>query len=277
VLASAGYRVGIIAQPDLESPDDITRLGEPRLFWGVTAGSVDSMVANYTALKKKRRSDDYTPGGENTRRPDRACIAYSNLIRRHFKHASGRTQPHRTEPIVLGGLEASLRRIAHYDYWSDGVRRSLLFDAKADCLVYGMGERTVLEIAGRLRDGKSISGIAGTCEIAKAAPEGYLVLPSFEHARDEADAFIRMYKSFYDNTDPVTARGLAQQHGDRWLVQHPRPRTRRRRNSTPTPRCRSAATRIRPIADRASSSRSTPSAFPCRRTEAAMANATSAR
>lgn len=222
VLASAGYRVGIIAQPNLDSPDDITRLGEPLLFWGVTAGSVDSMVANYTALKKKRRSDDYTPGGDNTRRPDRACIAYSNLIRRHFKHAS-RIQPHRTVPIVLGGLEASLRRIAHYDYWSDGVRRSLLFDAKADCLVYGMGERTVLEIARRLRDGESASGIAGTCEIAKAAPDGYLALPSFEQARDDADAFIRMYKTFYDNTDPVTARGLAQQHGDRWLVQHPPP------------------------------------------------------
>lgn len=214
VLEAAGYRVGVIAQPDAASPADITRLGEPALFWGVTAGSVDSMVANYTALKKKRRGDDYTPGGENTRRPDRATIVYSNLIRRHFKS---------TVPIVLGGLEASLRRIAHYDYWSDGVRRSLLFDTKADLLVYGMGERTVLEIAGRLKEGKGCSGIPGTCEIAKHAPEEYLALPSYEDARDDAEAFIRMYRGFYDNTDPVTAKGLAQRHGDRWLVQHPPP------------------------------------------------------
>ncbi|MBR9974948.1 MAG: YgiQ family radical SAM protein [Bacteroidetes bacterium] len=214
VLEQAGYRVGVIAQPDTESPADITRLGEPALFWGVTAGSVDSMVANYTALKKRRRSDDYTPGGENTRRPDRASIVFSNLIRRHFKP---------TVPILLGGLEASLRRVAHYDYWSDSVRRSLLFDAKADLLVYGMGERTVLEIAHRLREGSTVYGIRGTCEIAKEAPVGYLVLPSYEEARSDPEAFIRMYKGFYDNTDPVTAKGLAQRHGDRWLVQHPPP------------------------------------------------------
>lgn len=214
VLEAAGYRVGVIAQPDTESASDITRLGEPALFWGVTAGSVDSMVANYTALKKKRRGDDYTPGGENTRRPDRASIVYSNLIRRNFKP---------TAPIVLGGLEASLRRIAHYDYWSDNVRRSLLFDAKADLLVYGMGERTVLEIARQLREGSAVSGVDGTCEIAKDAPAGYLVLPSYEEARSDPEAFIRMYKGFYDNTDPVTAKGLAQRHGDRWLVQNPPP------------------------------------------------------
>lgn len=214
VLEQAGYRVGVIAQPDVSTPADIMRLGEPLLFWGVTAGSVDSMVANYTALKKKRRGDDYTPGGENTRRPDRASIVYSNLIRRHFRQ---------TVPIVLGGLEASLRRIAHYDYWSDTVRRALLFDAKADLIVYGMGERTVREIADRLSNGAAPSGIPGTCEISRTPPEGYLVVPSFEDARDNPDDFIRMYRSFYDNTDPVTARGLAQRHGDRWLVQHPPP------------------------------------------------------
>lgn len=220
VLVAAGFRVGIIAQPDLETPDDITRLGTPRLFWGVTAGSVDSMVANYTAVKKKRRSDDYTPGGENTRRPDRASIVYSNLIRRVCKRGIGAPPP---VPIVLGGLEASLRRIAHYDYWNDRVRRSLLFDAKADLLVYGMGEGTVLELARRLDRGESLSGIPGTCEIAHVPPADYLPLPSFEQARDDADAFMRMYRIFYDNTDPVTARGLAQPHGERWLVQHPPP------------------------------------------------------
>lgn len=213
-LVSSGFRVGVIAQPDVDSPADITRLGEPLLFWGVTAGSVDSMVANYTALKKKRRSDDYTPGGKNTRRPDRASIAYANLIRRNFKP---------TVPIVLGGLEASLRRIAHYDYWSDVVRRSLLLDAKADLLVYGMAERTVRMVAERRREGAGLHGIPGTCEIAREAPGDYLALPSFEEVRDNADAFIRMYRTFYDNTDPVTARGLVQRHGNRLLVQHPPP------------------------------------------------------
>ncbi len=158
MLERAGYRVGIIAQPDITSAADITRLGEPRLFWGVTGGSVDSMVANYTALKKKRRSDDYTPGGENNRRPDRAVIAYANLIRRHFKN---------TCPIVLGGIEASLRRVAHYDFWSDSIRRSILFDAKADYLLYGMAEQTILALAKALHAGGDPAAIRGLCHIAK--------------------------------------------------------------------------------------------------------------
>ncbi|MEQ8181312.1 MAG: YgiQ family radical SAM protein, partial [Smithellaceae bacterium] len=128
VLLDAGLRVGIIAQPDPGSSDNISRLGEPELFWGITGGCMDSMVANYTATKKKRRSDDLTAGGKNDRRPDRACVVYANLIRRYFKD---------NRPIVLGGVEASLRRIAHYDYWSDSIRRSILFDARADFLVYG--------------------------------------------------------------------------------------------------------------------------------------------
>ncbi|TLN18875.1 hypothetical protein FDZ74_06510 [bacterium] len=127
-LTQAGFRVGIIAQPDVTSSADIGRLGEPRLFWGVTGGSIDSMVANYTASRKKRHSDDYTPGGVNDRRPDRAVIVYANLIRRYFKD---------TAPIVLGGIEASLRRVTHYDYWSDRLRRPILFDAKANYLLYG--------------------------------------------------------------------------------------------------------------------------------------------
>ena len=137
VLASAGYRVGIIAQPDVSNATDIGRLGEPRLFWGITGGCMDSMVANYTATRKKRREDDLTPGGKNNRRPDRAAIVYANLIRQHFKN---------TKPLVLGGVEASLRRIAHYDYWSDSIRRSILFDARADILAYGMAEKAVVEI-----------------------------------------------------------------------------------------------------------------------------------
>src|SRR5271157_5343549 len=141
VLENAGFRVGIIAQPDTSTPDDITRLGEPELFWGITGGSIDSMVANYTPLKKRRKSDDYTPGGLNSKRPDRAVIIYANLIRQYFKEK---------KPLVLGGLEASLRRIAHYDFWSDSIRRSILFDAKADILAYGMGEYTAVALARRL-------------------------------------------------------------------------------------------------------------------------------
>ncbi len=140
VLVQHGFRVGVIAQPAMDSAADLTRLGEPRLFWGVTGGSIDSMVANRTASGLRRKADDYTPGGRNDRRPDRAVIAYANLIRRCCKQ---------TAPIVLGGIEASLRRIAHYDAWDNRVRRSILFDAKADYLLYGMAERSVVELARR--------------------------------------------------------------------------------------------------------------------------------
>ncbi|MBM3132941.1 MAG: YgiQ family radical SAM protein, partial [Chloroflexi bacterium] len=160
VLERAGFRVGIVAQPDIHSERDITRLGEPRLFWGVSGGSVDSMVANYTALKKKRKSDDYTPGGINDRRPDRATIIYANLIRRFFKH---------TRPIVLGGIEASLRRIAHYDFWSDRVRGSILLDAKADYLLYGMAEKSAVELAECLNAGREVRNIRGLSYIGDEA------------------------------------------------------------------------------------------------------------
>jgi uncharacterized radical SAM protein YgiQ len=212
VLEQAGYRVGIIAQPDLTAPQDITRLGEPRLFWGVTAGSVDSMVANYTAGKKKRRSDDYTPGGVNERRPDRASIAYTNIIRRSFKN---------TRPIVLGGIEASLRRVAHYDFWSDSLRRSILFDAKADYLLYGMAEQSVLALAKALESGTGVEAVRGLCYIAKEPPPDSLELPSYETVAADRLAFIDMFHTFYANNDPLTARGLAQRHGERWLVQTP--------------------------------------------------------
>ena len=216
VLVNAGYRVGVIAQPDISSVEAIGRLGEPRLFWGVTAGSIDSMVANYTALKKPRRSDDYTPGGENTRRPDRATIVYSNLIRRFSKKASGSTRP-----IVLGGIEASLRRVAHYDFWDDTIRRSVLFDAKADYILYGMAEKAVLEFAAALRDGKHPREIRGLCYIAKKPPTDFLELPSYETVSQDKAAFIEMFNTFYRNNDPVSAHGLVQKHADRFLVQNP--------------------------------------------------------
>jgi uncharacterized radical SAM protein YgiQ len=212
VLAQAGFRVGVIAQPDIHSDQDICRLGEPRLFWGVSGGSVDSMVANYTALKKKRKNDDYTPGGINNRRPDRATITYSNLIRHFNKN---------TQPIVLGGIEASLRRIAHYDFWSDRVRRSILFDAKADYLLYGMAEKAVVELAESLKAGVSVEGIRGLCTISKEKRDGYLELPPYETVAMDKQALIDMFHVFYQNNDPLTARGLCQKHGDRYLIQNP--------------------------------------------------------
>ncbi len=212
VLTDAGFRVGIIAQPDCQSNADICRLGEPRLFWGITGGCMDSMVANYTATKKKRLSDDLTAGGKNNRRPDRAVIAYANLIRRYFKE---------TKPLVLGGVEASLRRIAHYDYWSDSIRRSILFDARADVLVYGMSEKAVLELAQKMQTGQNMNDVRGICYISPAPPSGYIELPSYEKVDKDKKSFIDMFKTFYRNNDPLTAQGLFQQHGPRFLVHNP--------------------------------------------------------
>lgn len=230
LLVRAGYRVGVIAQPDTSSEADIGRLGEPKLFWGVTAGSIDSMVANYTALKKKRKSDDYTPGGVNNRRPDRATIIYTNLIRRFMKgvrrlqtsdeRKSGDLQL-QMPPIVLGGIEASLRRVAHFDFWSNAVRRSLLFDAKADYILYGMAEKSVLELADALSDGGDPHTIRGLSYISKEKREGYLELPAYETVAQNKSAFIDMFNIFYKNNDPISAKGLYQGHGNRYLIQNP--------------------------------------------------------
>jgi uncharacterized radical SAM protein YgiQ len=212
VLLSHGFRVGVIAQPDVSDTSDIMRLGEPRLFWGVSGGTVDSMVANYTATLRKRRSDDFTPGGLNNRRPDRAVIAYANLIRRAFKN---------TVPIVLGGIEASLRRITHYDYWTDKLRAPILFDAKADYLLYGMADESIVQLSTGLRDKQDISNIRGLSYLAKNHPEGYIELPSFEEAVADKEQFTKMYHLFYQNNDPLTAKGLAQKKGNRYYVQNP--------------------------------------------------------
>ena len=215
VLADVGYRVGIIAQPDIHAPDDITRLGEPTLFWGVSGGSIDSMVANYTALKKPRRSDDYTPGGRNTRRPDRAVIVYTNLIKRYFKE---------TAPIVLGGIEASLRRVAHYDYWDDAIRRSVLLDAKADYLIYGMAEQSVLAFADAMRFGDDDPRhLQGLCYVDSTPQKGYVTLPSYEEVRAGKHAFIEMFHTFYRNNDPRSAQGLTQRYDNRHLIHNPPP------------------------------------------------------
>ena len=241
VLADAGYRVGIIAQPQTDTLVDVGRLGEPELFWGVTAGSIDSMVSNYTALKKKRRTDDYTPGGKNNRRPDRATIVYTGLIRRFAKNIRNRP-PHPTllpkgegtsplsprerakgegKPIVLGGIEASLRRVPHYDYWTNKIRRSILFDAKADYLLYGMAEKSTLEFAAALRDRTDPHEIRGLSYIAKEARKGYLEMEPYEVVAKDKMAFIEFFHTFYKNNDPIPAKGLTQRHGDRYLVQNP--------------------------------------------------------
>lgn len=210
VLVDKGYRVGIIAQPDLKTGKDITRLGEPALFWGITGGCVDSMVANYTALKKKRRSDDYTPGGINDRRPDRAVIAYANLVRQYFKQ---------TRPIVLGGIEASLRRIAHYDFWSDGIRRSILFDAKADYLLYGMAHGSIVKFASALKRKESPSMLKGVAFLSKE--KAGIELPSHEAVKKSKDDYIKAFQIFYENNDALTAQTLCQKHQDRYLVINP--------------------------------------------------------
>ncbi len=212
-LIKHGFRVGIIAQPDIDSSEDITRLGSPELFWGVSAGCVDSMVANYTATKKRRRSDDFTPGGENNRRPDRAVIAYTNLIKRNFKDEK--------KPIVIGGIEASLRRTVHYDFWSNKLRKSVLFDAKADILSYGMGERSMLELALAMKREEEWRNIRGISYIAKEPRKGYELLPSYTECVESKDKFVEAFEKFYINCDPVTAKGLVQQQDTRYLIQNP--------------------------------------------------------
>jgi uncharacterized radical SAM protein YgiQ len=219
-LTAAGFRVAIIPQPSLVTHDDIRRLGQPRLFWGVSSGCVDSMVANYTASGKRRHQDDFTPGGENTSRPDRAVIVYSNLIRAAFKPC---------KPIVIGGIEASLRRIAHYDFWSDSVRRPVLFDAKADILVYGMAERTVIALARLLRDQHDWRGLRGICYPLPAnsekLPTGCVALPPFAEVAATTEsgraAFLDMFRLFAANQEPRTAKTLTQLVDTRCLVHTP--------------------------------------------------------
>ena len=214
VLMNAGFRVGIISQPDVSSPEDIKRLGEPRLFWGVTSGAVDSTVSNYTSLRKKRNSDDLTPGGINNRRPDRALISYSNLIRQHFRE---------TVPVMLGGIEASLRRVAHFDFLTGSLRRSILMDAKADFILYGMAENSILEFAFALKEKKDVSDIRGLCYFSKEMPNDAEELPSFEDCADNTTNFERMFEVFYSNSSPGKGRRLVQKHANRYVVLNPPP------------------------------------------------------
>ena len=253
VLVQQGFRVGVIAQPAMDSAADLTRLGEPRLFWGVTGGSIDSMVANRTASGLRRKSDDYTPGGRNDRRPDRAVIAYANLIRRFCKQ---------TAPIVLGGIEASLRRIAHYDAWDNRVRRSILFDAKADYLLYGMAERSVVELARAMAAGESPTAIRGLCYAAAEPPAGALVLPTFAEAAADRERFTAMFRTFYAHCDPVTAETLASSRTRASSFTTRRNCRCPPRNWTRFTTWSSPATCTRPTGSAARCGRSTPSASP---------------
>lgn len=220
VLTHAGFRTAILSQPDTSSPEAMRALGEPHLFWGVSSGCVDSMVANYTATGKRRKQDDFTPGGNNTARPDRAVIVYCNLIRAAFKPC---------KPIVIGGIEASLRRIAHYDFWSDSVRRPILFDAKADALIYGMGERTIIALAQALRDNREWRTLPGLCHAlpatSDALPPHAQALPDFAtvaaRTPEGQHAFLDMFRLFAANQEYPNAHPLTQQIDTRCLVHNP--------------------------------------------------------
>ena len=222
-LVAHGFRVGIVAQPRWQSPDDLLVMGRPRLFVGVSAGALDSMLAHYTAFRKKRHDDAYTPGGKAGARPNRACLVYANLARQAFPGL----------PVILGGIEASLRRTTHYDFWTDSLRRSILLDAKADLLIYGMGELAMLECARRLAEGKSLHGIDGTAWLAKVdennvpvdLPEEWLdlprmQLPSHEAVQAEATELLRLTQMLEQQVHRQNA-WAQQMVGDHALVLAP--------------------------------------------------------
>jgi len=213
-LESKGYRVGIIAQPDWNDVNAFKKLGKPRLASLVTAGNLDSMLNKFTAAKKIRREDDYSPGGEAGHRPDRATLVYSNRMKEAFRDV----------PLIIGGIEASLRRFGHYDYWSDTVRRSILVDSKADVLIYGMGELQILELAEALdqnRFEESLPNIRGICYMSKDIPSIDCVeCPSFEEIKADKMAFADAFRIQYDEQDPFYGRPIVQKHGDRYVVQN---------------------------------------------------------
>jgi len=218
VLEAAGFRVAILSQPDWRSCRPWRRFGEPRLFFGVSAGNVDSLINHYTAAKKIRTGDDYTPGGRPGRRPDRATLVYCQRAREAYPGTA----------VIAGGVEASMRRLTHYDYWSDTVRGSILLDSKADLLVYGMGESAVVEIAKRLASGESIRrlrDIRGTVYAAGASEKpdvpDAVHLPSFEEVRSSKESFLAATRWLHRETNPFNAKPAIQRHGDRAVIQNP--------------------------------------------------------
>ncbi len=215
VLEKHGYKVGIISLPDWKSTEDFTKLGKPRLACLVSAGNIDSMVNHYTASKKRRSDDAYAPGNKAGQRPDRATICYCNRLREAFGDI----------PILIGGVEASLRRFAHYDYWDDKIRRSILFDSRADLLMYGMGEKQIVAVADALSNGKGIheiTDIPGTCYIADSADiKDAKIIPSYEACVNSKPDYAISCREQYYEQNPYLGKTLIQQHGDKFLVQNP--------------------------------------------------------
>lgn len=213
-LQAHGYRVGILPQPDWRDDRSITALGEPRLAFLVSGGNMDSMVNHFTVAKKRRRTDAYTPGGVMGKRPDYAVTVYANLIRRTYKKV----------PVIIGGIEASLRRLAHYDYWSDRVKRSVLLDSGADLISYGMGEHSILEIAEALESGlavRDITFIPGTVyrtKVGELSAYNPVILPSFDEICSDRRRYAESFMIQYENTDPYTARPLAEPYPNKVLV-----------------------------------------------------------
>lgn len=217
VLESHGYSVGIISQPDFRNSESITEFGEPRLAFLVSGGNMDSMVNHYSVSKKHRKTDAYTPGGEMGKRPDRAVIVYGNLIRQQYKKT----------PIIIGGIEASLRRLAHYDYWSDKLKRSILLDSGANLISYGMGERSIVEIADALNSGiavEDITFIDGTVYKAKSleAVYDYELLPEYDALLADKKNYAKSFLIQYENTDPFVGKRLVEPYGNHcYVVQNP--------------------------------------------------------
>lgn len=205
VLDAKGYRVGIIGRPDWRTNEDFINLGKPRLFFGITSGSIDSLLVNYSPLKRKRSRDPHAR--KQLVMPDRAVLVYCNKIKQLFPGAT----------IVIGGVESSLRRFAHYDYWENRVRRSVLLDSRADILVYGPGEHQVIEIARRLEKGQNLDGILGTCVVRPKVPVGFTEIPSFEDVSQNTDLFCKAQKLFSNR------RHLVQRHAKRFVLQYPMP------------------------------------------------------
>ena len=217
VLQSHGYSVGIIAQPDFRNSESITEFGEPRLGFLISGGNMDSMVNHYSVSKKHRKTDAYTPGGEMGKRPDRAVIVYGNLIRQQYKKT----------PIIIGGIEASLRRLAHYDYWSDKMKRSILLDSGANLISYGMGERSIVEIADALNSGIAIEDITfidGTVYKAKSLESvyDYELLPDYDSLLEDKKNYAKSFLIQYENTDPFAGKRLVEPYGNHcYVVQNP--------------------------------------------------------
>ena len=216
VLEQAGYSVGIISQPDWKNPKSIDIYGRPRLGFLVTSGNIDPMVNHYAVSKRRRKTDAYTPGGVMGKRPDYATVVYCNLIRQVYKDV----------PIIIGGIEASLRRLAHYDYLSDSMKRSILLDSQADLLSYGMGEKCIVEIAEALNAGmdvKDITYIDGTVFRTRQLDESFptIVLPGFDRLKENRRAYAESFRIQYQNCDPFTAKRLAEPYGNEFVVQNP--------------------------------------------------------